>query len=471
MRKLLIILAAIGGLFFNEVSALADFNANFDKGYDAYLNTDYETAIQHLKPLAERGGMKAQLWLGKVYQSESIFQDSNEAEYWIRKAADQDYPRAVFVLAGVYEEKDPGKLHCDKALQLYHKASEDLGYSRAQYYLGYLYHTGTGCELKNSKKARHWYHKAAQQGHHGAMLKLAGMLENQNNKKALFWYKQAIELDRHDEQTLKIKIEELESQITFLDIKFGNYYALIIGINDYQNLQTLDTALNDAKVISSVLQAKYGFETQLLLNSTRSQIYRALNEYRVQLKDTDNFLIYYAGHGVFDNVIKTGYWQPVDADENFNTYWIPNTDIHNFLKGFLAKNVLLIADSCYSGSILSVRGNKEVRNKRNMDSNYLELIINKKTREAFTSGGTEPVMDSGRDDNHSVFAGAFIEILKSNNNVITSAQISQSVTERVISSTTNLPHKQMPVFSGMSGAGHEGGNFVFIPQKLLNTIN
>ena len=45
------------------------------------------------------------------------------------------------------------------------------------------------------------------------------------------------------------------------------YFALVIGNNDYQHLEKLDAAVNDAKVISEILENKYNFEVELLLNA------------------------------------------------------------------------------------------------------------------------------------------------------------------------------------------------------------
>lgn len=81
-----------------------------------------------------------------------------------------------------------------------------------------------------------------------------------------------------------------------------NYYALIIGINAYNNLKTLKTAVKDAQDVDKVLKQKYGFKTQLLLdkNATRDNILEVINDYRRTLYEKDNFLIYYAGHGKYD---------------------------------------------------------------------------------------------------------------------------------------------------------------------------
>jgi len=51
--------------------------------------------------------------------------------------------------------------------------------------------------------------------------------------------------------------------------------ALVIGNDRYLYVPPLQTAINDARSVQSVLQGRYGFETTLLLNATRSQIVSA----------------------------------------------------------------------------------------------------------------------------------------------------------------------------------------------------
>src|SRR5882724_11672065 len=82
-------------------------------------------------------------------------------------------------------------------------------------------------------------------------------------------------------------------------VSLGPYYALVIGINNYQNLPKLQTPVNDAKALDKLLQDKYGFkETKLLLNgnATRKNIFAALTEYQKRLPLDSNLLIFYAGH-------------------------------------------------------------------------------------------------------------------------------------------------------------------------------
>ena len=72
------------------------------------------------------------------------------------------------------------------------------------------------------------------------------------------------------------------------DIPWGNFYALVIGNNDYNiDLAPLETAVNDAKKIAEILEKKYGFIVQFEPNKNRKELYSLLKSYRTILKEND----------------------------------------------------------------------------------------------------------------------------------------------------------------------------------------
>ena len=99
-----------------------------------------------------------------------------------------------------------------------------------------------------------------------------------------------------------------------------------------------------------------------------------------------DLLIYYAGHGYLDKEADEGFWLPVDAEENSQLKWIPNTDIIRSVSTMNAKHVMVVADSCFSGTL--TRGIK-IREKT---PDYLQRISKQKARVAITSGGEEPCL-------------------------------------------------------------------------------
>lgn len=128
-------------------------------------------------------------------------------------------------------------------------------------------------------------------------------------------------------------------------IDFGDYYALVIGNNDYRFLPKLQTAVNDAQEVGELLKHDYGFQVATLTNATRADIVLALNSFREKLTEKDNLLIYYAGHGWLDQDADEGYWLPIDAQRDNSVNWASNSSVTSSIKSILAKHVLVVADS------------------------------------------------------------------------------------------------------------------------------
>ncbi|MDA0261157.1 MAG: caspase family protein, partial [Proteobacteria bacterium] len=131
------------------------------------------------------------------------------------------------------------------------------------------------------------------------------------------------------EQTATRKSEPLQS---LSGLHFGRYHALVVGNNAYDDLDALKTAVADATAVAGILRQDYGFEVTLLTNATRASVVKALADYRRDLKTDDNLLIYYAGHGVLDQVTEQGYWLPVDAARDDPTNWIDVNSVTNMIR-------------------------------------------------------------------------------------------------------------------------------------------
>ncbi len=241
-------------------------------------------------------------------------------------------------------------------------------------------------------------------------------------------------------------------------INFGAYHALIIGINDYKDLKDLGTAEADARALAAVLQDKYGFSIELLLNPSRGDIVDKLDELRGKLKFKDNLLIYYAGHGWIDDKTNEGFWLPADAKSNRRSNWISNSTITNSLKGFDAKHVMVVANSCYSGRL--VRSSKITL----PDSNYFSKMARKKTRVVLTSGGLEPVADSDG-SGHSPFSSALLRVLNANESILDGNTLFNAIRTPVMLNTD-----QTPEYSNVHRAGHDGGDFLFVRAGLSPTV-
>lgn len=240
-------------------------------------------------------------------------------------------------------------------------------------------------------------------------------------------------------------------------VEFGDYYALVIGNNEYEKLQRLETAVSDAGAVAELLKARYTFkEVKLVINATRDDILGHLNRLRETLTPRDHLLIYYAGHGYLDRDADEGYWLPVDADPDHDTDWIATSRISRYMRSMAARHVLVVADSCYSGALTRDAGiSPRAGGEREA---WLARMAEKRGRTALTSGGLEPVVDGGR-DGHSVFATAFLDALRENETLLDGQSLFQQVKTQVV-----LNADQTPVYANVRNTYHEGGDFIFVPK-------
>ncbi|HEX8458367.1 MAG TPA: caspase family protein [Pyrinomonadaceae bacterium] len=240
----------------------------------------------------------------------------------------------------------------------------------------------------------------------------------------------------------------------------GVSYALIIGNNAYRQLPKLQTAENDAREVEKLLRDSYGFRTRLLLNATRQQIVGAFSAYRRDLSPEDNLLVYYAGHGINDTEAGRAYWLPVDSSREDSANWISADDITAGTKAIPAKHVLVISDSCYSGTL--TRGLGEMLPRPSDREQFLRKMWAGKSRTLMASGGNEPVADGGGGGRHSVFASALLRGLRQmDKDQFTAAELFRSYVEESVAGRAS----QTPEYNPLRNSGHESGDFVFVRMK------
>ena len=249
-----------------------------------------------------------------------------------------------------------------------------------------------------------------------------------------------------------------------LDLNFGKYYALVIGIQNYTKLPKLATPIADAEAIASVLKSKYGFNVTLLKDATRYDILESLNRLREQLTENDNLLVYYAGHGELDQVNQRGNWLPLDAEQNSTANWIPTYQVTDILNQMSARHVLVVADSCYSGVLTrSALTRLEAGKSQEAWANWVKLMNDKRSRTALTSGGVAPVLDAGA-GNHSIFAKALLNVLQENDGVIEGQRVHQEIVTGVAYAAGSFNVEQVPEYAPIKSAGHEAGDFFFVAR-------
>ena len=237
-------------------------------------------------------------------------------------------------------------------------------------------------------------------------------------------------------------------------VSFGRYHALVVGNQAYRHLPRLRTPIADAQALAALLRSDYGFAgVTVLTDATRLDMVRALDELRRTLTEQDNLLVYYAGHGYLDKDADRGYWLPVDAGTDDTGNWLSTSDIVDKLRAMRAKHVLVVADSCFSGTLV-----RDVA-IRPLTAPDLARLTQKRARTAVTSGGLEPVSDTGGGD-HSVFAKAFLDVLRGVEDATDMTTLFGALRRQVL-----LNAQQTPQYSDVRQAGHDGGDFVFVRRR------
>jgi uncharacterized caspase-like protein len=250
------------------------------------------------------------------------------------------------------------------------------------------------------------------------------------------------------------KDDTVSNEITIeYSLHAARNFALLIGNEKYDDSGIMDLSepIKDATELYKILTDEYNFEKEnviLLMNPTKADIIGTLHKFRSQIQPDDNLLIFYAGHGFWDEGMGVGYWLPRDANKNNPVNWIPNTDLTNYLGAIKSKHTLLIADACFSGGIFKTRSA--------FSATYaIEMLYQMNSRKAITSGTLTEVPDK------SVFLQYFLKNLRENTNEYVSAEeLFSKMRTAVINNSENVPQ-----FGTIQNVGDEGGDFIFIRKK------
>ena len=232
-------------------------------------------------------------------------------------------------------------------------------------------------------------------------------------------------------------------------------YALLIAVQDYQDslLVSLNEPLKDATALKEVLIGNYTFEPEyvsLLTNPTFEDINVAFDDLSHKITPNDNLLIFYAGHGYFDEKTGIGYWMPADAQQKNRAKWFRNSALVENMGAIKSKHTLLIADACFSGGIFKTRS--VVVNNASID---ISKLMKSASRKAMTSGSLTTVPDK------SVFMKYLLKALNENENQYLPSEDLFDAVRVAMKNNSNT----RPLYGEIQNVGDEGGDFVLIRRN------
>jgi hypothetical protein len=198
----------------------------------------------------------------------------------------------------------------------------------------------------------------------------------------------------------------------------GTSRVVLFATNVYDNFGDLTNPVLDASTISEEMTFNYQCKTEVVLNPTLNEIITKIRDYaKLNYSENDNLLLFFAGHGIYDEVFKEGYIISKDSESNdlARTSYLSHSNLRTMVNNIPCNHILLVMDVCFGGTFDPIvaaghRGAEDIYD----DVSKAEFVKRKmryKTRLYLTSGGKEYVPD-GRPGQHSPFARKFLEALR-----------------------------------------------------------
>lgn len=240
----------------------------------------------------------------------------------------------------------------------------------------------------------------------------------------------------------------------------GRDYALLFATDHYENWKNLNNPCYDMRAIKKILESKYAFKVDSVEDADGATLLNKIKDYHEkEFEPDDQLLIFFAGHGFYDNVFKEGYLVTKESKDPQSDRGRRSYLIHSQLRKHIDKipcnHILVIMDVCFGGTFderIAMRGSgyREVSKRE-----FIKRKMRWKTRRYLTSGGKTYVPD-GRPGKHSPFAAKLIETLEkgSEDGILTFERLHIAL-EKI----TPEP------CAGHFGKGEPNSDFLFIEQK------
>jgi hypothetical protein len=226
----------------------------------------------------------------------------------------------------------------------------------------------------------------------------------------------------------------------------AKYHALLVACEEYDDnkIPRLRNPIKETTAFANVLKEKYGFEVEILQNVKKEYFGQKLLEYKDKLKEDDNFLIFFSGHGI--NANKDSHWQFTNA-VSWNIYEgsFSAKELIGGLNSYKSKHILVMSDACFSGNFCARTGETATENF-NFTDEFVEKKYNLVSMNIMTSSTNETSPDK------SEFTSSFVAYIQSNTQkYILSDYIFENIRNKVSGS--------FPLSCTFSG--DKGGGFFF----------
>jgi uncharacterized caspase-like protein len=136
-----------------------------------------------------------------------------------------------------------------------------------------------------------------------------------------------------------------------------NTFAIVIANENYQNVERVENAANDGKIMAKYLTSTLGIPQDQVMTYTDASygnmidaLDRIKNISQAYSGSDYNVIFYYAGHGVPDEQSHEAYLLPIDGKPGSTAVNIPLSKLYATLGDLGASAVYVMLDACFSGS-------------------------------------------------------------------------------------------------------------------------
>jgi hypothetical protein len=190
-------------------------------------------------------------------------------------------------------------------------------------------------------------------------------------------------------------------------------YALIFATDEYDNWPDLVNPIDDARSIGELLRNKYGFNVEIVENANIEDVFIKLSDYgQRKYKPQDQLLIFFAGHGYFDENFGEGFVVAKNSLENdkAKTTYISHNRLRGVINNISIEHIFLAMDVCFGGTFdpLIAKSRSATTYAETSETEFLVRKLSYRTRKYLTSGGKEYVSD-GIPGKHSPFTIKFLQ--------------------------------------------------------------
>ncbi len=239
----------------------------------------------------------------------------------------------------------------------------------------------------------------------------------------------------------------------------GKTYVLLIAIDEYKDdlFRELSNPVLDSKLIFETLEKYKTDNIETLKNEsvTKKNINDKLNELSKEIKENDNLIIFWGGHGKEKE--GNGYLILNDSTSS-ETTWLAYYELIKWLEKINARHITLLINSCFAGSIFS-------ENRGEIEESVAADDMKKQSRWGLVSGSQE--VSDGKKDEGSPFATALGKYLNENEKDFVSVR---EMTKHIKSYVKEKGYFQDPQDGIFDIKKHKNGIFYFQLRENEETL-